>query len=700
MFTVILLTEAARAIYEPARNYFAPFVDEKRIAFCDWNQSSDALGLADAVPQLPDVIRGRSAWRAVVVDHPRLSPEGRDAENPFDFDGNHDVDVGMADSEHALIRLSHILLGYPQLAARNFEPYLQYEDADTGEIRADSPRVLLEEHFAQTGEKPDFEWDADRSDADWFALATGKFGSVHNNVRRLFREVEHSDEQQVAHAELVERYRMKEVRPSEVIFVSTRADIQVDEKAALKRAWRTGAEQKASRFVERNDYPPMSRFSVYELVEEENSGYEQDLLRFWLSVLTVATNLLPPGSFQSDRLYQLGVELGTARLSEMLNAHLSSLAMVRDHLDRLIRTPLRPPEMSVQELLAPVETNVAFDDLGGSELMVDPYGYGLASDHPRREHVRWREDVSQAASEAKLFLRKPRRVVARAVTRTRELALIEEDAVSLNEIERDELDEELTRRLRSLVNPTTANLLDRNRLQRVIDREDRSVTGYMMQRMSARTIGIASGLALGIWLATLVPYLLQAGRRGPESLVDAVLISLLVLLVVAGAALGTLLLLRWRLHTRIRRFNDGVHAEVTDVHLGAKSFAEFLSKFVTFRRGAARLHDAGLAQEAQVARLRRMRRLREFVGQKIDQEKSIVTSLGAALNVQRTSRGLVDFDPDDEASVRSLFRFPTGDSEIEFNESGDRVRAPYDFVTGLALHQVTVFEPSTGEETS
>lgn len=695
VFTVILLTDAAREIYDQAKDYFAPFEEAGLIAFCPWNQSPDAVGLRGALPELPDIIQGKSAWRAVVVDHPRRGPDGgRDAENPFDFAGNDDVGLTLTDSEHALIRIGHVLLGYPHLSARSFEPYLQYEDADTGHAVAGAPQELLRAHYDRLGEQPAFSWEVPRSESEWFALATSEFGVIHNNVRRLFREVEQSDEDRTAHAALTARYQMKEVRPSEVVFIATRADVEEDEKAVLARAWRTGTEQNASRFVERNDYPPMSRFAVYELLEEENSGYAQDLLRFWLSVLTIAINQLPPGSFQSDRLYRLAVEFGTDGLSEMLNTHLSSLAMVRDHLDRLIRTPLRPPEVFVQDLLAPVETAVVFDDLGGAELYAQTHGYGLASDRPRREITRWREDVGEAAAEAKLFLRRPRRAVARAVASTRELAALQEPALTLSDIERDELDEELTRRLRPLVVPATAELLDRHRLQRVIDREDRSVTRYMLQRMTGRTIAVALGAVAGIWGATLAPYLIQAGRRGAEVFVDAALVSVLILAIIAGTTMGMLLLFRSRLRHRIRQFNAGIDEEVADVRTGASRFAEFLSRFATYRRGAARLRDAGRARDAQSDRLRRMRFLRQEVGEKIDQEKGIVLGLGAPVNVHRTSRGLVDFDPDDDDSVRRLYRFPTGETEIEFNDSGDRIRAPYDFITGVALHRLSVFEPA------
>ena len=71
-----------------------------------------------------------------------------------------------------------------------------------------------------------------------------------------FREVDYDAEDRRRHRELRTRYEMKEVRPSEVVFITTRAPVEPDSKAMLLRAWRTEPEQSAARFVDRNDYRP------------------------------------------------------------------------------------------------------------------------------------------------------------------------------------------------------------------------------------------------------------------------------------------------------------------------------------------------------------------------------------------------------------------------------------------------------------
>ncbi|MGO2634495.1 MAG: hypothetical protein ACTH9H_12180, partial [Galactobacter sp.] len=513
VFTVILLTEAAKKIFEPARIYFAPFEEAGLIAFCEWNQSPEARRLSEAVPQLPEIIAGKANWRAVVVDHPRGDPgedriSRRDQENPFDFLDNVSPELSLEDSKHALIRISHLFLGYPQMTVKAFEPYLRYEDDNGDEHYADVEEAwqICRRDFeeSRSGKMAlEFEGTELRKDEDDRVLnrAAMILQRRHNRVQRQFHQIEYSPDEVKRHQELTDRYRMREVRPDEVVFLSTRPSAEEDDKAVLKRAWRAEDDLLPSRFIERNDYPPMSRFAAYELLDEENSGYGQDLLRFWLSVLTLAMNQVPPSSLQAERLYHFGVEFSTDSLADMLNAHLSDMAMVRDHLDRLIQAPRRIPEMEVSELLEPAVAHVSFEDLGGADLAVSRNGYGLAADRPRDEHAHWTEQMHRVNSEAGLFMRRPRRAVTRSVYQARELARVtDEETVTLNDIDREELVDEMNRQMRSLVVPATNDLLDPKRIERAIDKGDRTVRSEITQRMRLRTILISAAVAFGIWV--------------------------------------------------------------------------------------------------------------------------------------------------------------------------------------------------------
>ena len=706
MFTVIMLRDSERAIFEPARVYFEPFEEAGVIGFARWNQSERALRMEDALPDLREIIKGKKNWRAVVVDHPRSStpssPAGeRDDENPFDFLDNQQVALSLAHSKQAVIRLAHLLLGYPQMSAREFEPYFQYQHSDSGAVIQGDPKQLVLDFLRESSPGAELEYEGVEYDNEqWFSLAMAKISPVHHHVRRLFHETKYSAEEVQRHRELSEHYAMKEVRPSEVVFIATRAGMLEDDKALLKRAWKTGQEQNASRFVERNDYPPMSRFATYELLEEENSGYEEDLLRFWLGVLTVAQNLMPPGGFQAERLYLMSIQFDPARLGDTFNAHISQLAMVRDHLERLIEAPVRPIDLQSEDVLTPVEVNVVFDGIGQHLLEAPLSGWGLASDRPQDEGRRWASEMKRISAEASLFVKRPRRMVARAVFSARELVGMRQgEPLSLTQFEREDLDERLARQLRALVVPATSELLNEDRLQRIIAQSDEHVRHRILQRMKSPTIWMSSLLGLGIWLAAFLPYLIQSWGAGADALVAGLFVTVAVLGCIAATGLVTLIVFRMLLRARMIEFNRRTKQEVDAVRSGGLRFSDFLSQYVTYRRGAARLRGASQASELRQARLRRLRRLRDRVVRHIDDEKRIVQILDVPLEVHRTSKGLVDFDPDDQRMERMLFRLPVGDGLVPFNESGEHIAAPYDFITEFSLSRLMLFEHSESSDT-
>ena len=88
MFTVLLLSDAAKPTFQNAEEYFEPFQEAGELAFCAWDQSFGARSLSEAVPDLSEDHRGKEAWRAIVVDHAADlgdAAESRDPENPFDY---------------------------------------------------------------------------------------------------------------------------------------------------------------------------------------------------------------------------------------------------------------------------------------------------------------------------------------------------------------------------------------------------------------------------------------------------------------------------------------------------------------------------------------------------------------------------------------------------------------------------------------
>ncbi|MFT4280333.1 hypothetical protein [Microbacterium sp.] len=691
MFTVVILSDSARRIFPRSEAFFAPFVERGEIAFCEWHDTArHARTLSDVLPDLAEAITGKSAWRAVVVDH--LTPgdlDRRDPENPFDYTDNDDPDLGFAESPHRLVEVAHWLLGYPSLTATQFSPVVVWR-GDDGRLHRESPEVDL------AGRSPS---ERDAALAAAAQRLAGERQQRYTDVAVQYEEIPHDPALVAEHRRLSDKYRMKEVHPSEVAFVCTRPRTDDDETAQLRRAWQIGSERDSSRFVERNDYPVASRFAVYDLLNSENSGYAQDELRFWMSVLTLATNELPPGAFQADRVYELGVVIDEQRLGGMLTEQVSRLTAFRDHVDSLIRRPPRPPETDARTLLTEQPVAVEFDQLGGSDVAVSATGYALASDIPRHEPSFWAHDIDAASGRALQFFRRPRRILARAVfdARRRARSFLDEDQV-VNDIEREELEEELLRRVQGLAVPATTEILRRDRLTSLLEEHRSGVARHIAGRMRLGTVAGASLLVLLVWLGAFVPYLVQAAGKGGDALVWSVFTVAAVIVVLAAVALLTLDVMRRRLVSRVRRVNEDLQAFAARVNDGAKVFGEYLTGLTTYMRARSILIGSQRWQDREAQRLRRLIAVRDNAAESISVQRDILHSLGIPPDVRRLNLALSEVDELSPRQIRSYFRFPTGDRAAVLNDSGQTVAAPYDFITALLVERVRLFERASAPE--
>lgn len=679
MFTVILLSDSAKEILNGARDYFKPFEEKGLLTFCDWvesdkNARSDGKHqtLYDVLPDLAEAIRGKPRWRAIVVDHVRgvAAEQGRDPENPFDFVANQSTALALEPSPYALVRLSHVLLGYPHLPAKDFRRLLLYKDEDGNEQELPTDQT----------------WSGATVEVD-------DGGSARFEERVHFEEVPYEQEELEKHRALVDLYRMKEVHPSEVIFVATRDTVHADDSEALSRAWQIQDELTGSRFVERNDYPPKSRFAVYDLLEEENSGYEKDLLTFWLGILTLSTNQLPTSSFQAERLYRLEVETSGKELAHMLNKHISVLVTVRDFLDRRIHHAGRTYALEVADLLTPVSVRVPFDDLGGNNLGITDRPKGLSRDYPTNETTWWEGQTRNLEREVDTFMKKPRRAVQRSVGEARaKMGANGEPEEMIDEITLDELEEELDNRLEDLVTPTTADLLDKRDFKQTIEAGTSSIRSHIAQRATLGSIGMVAA-AVGIaWLVVFLPYLFTAWGRGSAALGGSGLTILIIVVTLVIAGLATLYFMRWRLLKMIEGMNQAILHKAAQVGAAGDAFASFLSAVATYSRGRELVRGTELALANQREQIRQDEILQRRIVAEIDQEKEVVRSSGTALKVVLDHGYITSFDPSNPRDVENLFRYPVTAHEIPFGNTGEYIVAPYEFIRELALLHLPVWE--------
>ncbi len=317
MHTVIILNEHSSRLLKDFRFLFRPFIDEGEISFCDWNTSGTDLN--EAVPNLYKVIKGKPEWRAIILNTEHESEDAKcygSFENPFDFSENFAPGEIPAESPVPLIRLTHMLSGYPRHVVSGFEEAFEYLDYRDGRVK----RIRTAKHTREDG-FPD-------------EKLQKVLDNYKDSLKRVYLEEEITDEVREAIRRLSEKYNFLDSRPRELYLIATRKHQETD--AAIHSAWTAPFEVNSDDFCHDNNYPDDCRFVCYDITNRENSSYLKELLEFWTAVLSVAINTIPASALQAYRLYQLGIELSTEELERTLNEHLDKMEaaynLVQEHL--------------------------------------------------------------------------------------------------------------------------------------------------------------------------------------------------------------------------------------------------------------------------------------------------------------------------------------------------------------------------------
>jgi len=700
VFTVIVLSRTAQRRFDEWKEIFLPFIEDGRIAVTDWTHPNTPSDLARAIPGLAEAVKGHDEWRLLVVgtgSEGAFGQEASDPANPFDFVGNWAVNqpegedhwsLNLEDSPYPLVRLTHMVMGYPEMGTKTFFADPSYWDPKLQERIYESSYV---EEKAKEGV----------SEEDARKEFRAQLPSRHD-VQTHYHQDDYTDEEQKRYRELIRRYEVKQTRPDELVLLSVRDPVVSRPTDELREAWlrgsqsslwQRGAKGEQSRFVDRNDYHPSARFVLFDRPPEDHAAYDLGELRFWLSVLAIAINDIPASSFQAERLYKIDVDVDAEGLSETLNAHLGKLAAARDHLDRELRRPMQVTRLEIEEVLQPKQVYVSFDHLNGDELSVPSEGYGLSRNRPTDEMGRWNDAYLNLETSVEVFNRKPKRVLAQAVEMTRETRLNPTlPSELMSDIEREELEEELANRIQALASATTRDILDRRRLDEILKRQREEIRGAIRQRMSSGTIAMASSLVAFVWLAAFLPFLIQAFQGGGVAVAESFLVFLVILGVLFTAGLIVLLIMRKALQDRIRDFNQELKNYVHSVKAGASAFADFLSGIATYMHGRAILDDQD--RQRRAGRRYRLKMLANLavIKSTIAREKSLIKSVGRTVEIRRLNTGTSEFEPWRDDSLSKLLTLPVAPGQCEFNNTGEYLDAPFNFVDRLSLTPTVVRE--------
>lgn len=680
MHTVIILSKHSSDLLREYRYLFQPFVDKGAISFCDWNESG--TDLETSVPDLYKQIRGKVDWRTVIVSAEPVYGNRKgpvpDEKNPFDFPAEAAKaaeDAVPQDSAIPLVRLTHMICGYPAAPVKNFEEAYEYVDVETGVTHRVRASELSREEFYALSEQ------------------------YRDGLRPIYLQERVSEEAEKARKALEEKYTFSDVRPQEVYLFSLRR--HPDDENYIYESWKSPFEMESSDFSRRNNYPGICRFICGDITNPENSRYTRELVEFWMGILTVAVNHIPASILQAYKLYRMQIEVSKEELGETLNQHLNKMEAA----SAFVQTRLgMKPENAFEDGARIVEKQripVIFTEVSGKDLYISTKDIGLSRDCPADELMYWNTSVREKSDNVERYLKMPRRAVDRAAAQVKSRAeSFFDEEYELDRFQIEELEEELDTLELQILTSDTRSTVDGKQIQKKVNEIDRKVKKDIAVRMR-RGVVISTGvLILLVYLMGYIPYMFNSLRNGGGAFAGALGISLGATLIVAIGGIVALVLLRKQIVASMERFNDLMRSVVNSVNTSAHKYEEYFSTLCTYMKAQSIYAGVTKRKDAVSARVQKLRTHKQALRTTIARDEELAAAFGIRRAAAFEKNVTRFFDEDKVSKDNRLYYYEIdgGKTEIPLNTAGDMIWAPYKFIAGLKIEREDLYEDVKGEE--
>ena len=419
MFTVLIAEkEHIQAIQQDNRLFFEPFLDNKELAFCEWNPAGQ--NLLDSVPGLMDIVGRRKQWRAVVINN--VTEQTKKFRNPFDMvDFSSLAEIQEPDRQ-------------PEVESV-LQPWVE-----AWETYHDRLCRAKEEIFKSALELPLQKlstWLCYRPEDFVFRDVEEKYDDIHDWALMMLGRDELKPS---ARLELMERNQYKwELRKKELLrreFVAGEylniaypqemhcISIRTTDKNFFDpdAYWTVRRESEYSAFADRNMYFDKMRFMVFDLYPETHRDFRTDYIRFLATVLVYVSNPVPPSAMLARRLYNLETETDDTPLCTMVTSYdrkLSATAEVIENEMEKIRgeIPDSLTDKAAEELFCqPTDVTVVLDRSCDPAKILAEKDYGLFFDSPENELDKWKRSYRNSREHLTYVAKQQSRSVRKSVT--------------------------------------------------------------------------------------------------------------------------------------------------------------------------------------------------------------------------------------------------------------------------------------------
>ena len=572
MFTVLIAEkEHINAIQQGNKLFFEPFLENKELAFCEWDPAGQ--NLQDSVPGLVDAVGRRKHWRAVIINNCTI--KASKMRNPYDV------------VDHSALAA----LQAPDSQPKDDEPWEKWEadwkayyDAVTEQKRSiyqnalEQPLQKLatwlcfrQEDYIhnEVKEKQDIQ--------DWAMVMIGRDDLKPSVKLEMLEREQYKRElrmkEQLRRAFLAEKY-LNIAYPSEVYCISPRAaeNNYFDPDAY----WNIRQDSEYSTFADRNMFFDRMRFMVLDMLSYSHRNFRADYIRFLATVLVFISNPVPGSAMQARRLYELEVKTDDAPLCTLVTSYDKKLAATFDVIEsemEKIRSEI-PEELTdkaaAELFCTPKDVTVQLDASCDPEKVFAETDYGLFFDRPEDEHHKWNRDHQTSEKALAYIVKQQTRAVRKSVIQMHMSSEMTDVNVSrLTPLQLDDIREFTDLAEDEMIASIPTDLTDAAQYTQRLSKEAEAVKKAVGRRMRKKTTATLGILCLSLYFLCLLPFLLNNGMT-PKMVTTAVILSLGMILLLAAVLVVALFFLRTSVVNAVKAYNQAAQEVMGDIRANMK----------------------------------------------------------------------------------------------------------------------------------
>jgi hypothetical protein len=730
-------------LFDKYKRLFAPFLTGRggSVCQCQWDETGDKI--IEAVPDLYGSIKGHPEWRAIIL----INPERNDllpfsSNNPFDFYHNRNKELLIQENKSPLVRLTHMLAGFPSLGVKSYETGYCYRDEKTGTYKEcmykgklllqsyveklvdEAAYKKFEEKYREKSHDTDFQQEVEEYKYKIRKNFEDKYiNKPGTEIKLKLVEVPYSPEERKIYETLTKKYTFSENRPTELLLLSTREIFAADDhetiRETVRRAWEFHDEEESSDFWK--IYPNTCRFMCYDLINPEHTLYQRELWRFFLLALTLAVNEIPSPALQAYHLYNADLNINSEYLRDVLDGHIENLLSVQAIIqERMQRVPKLTRDKE-KELVPTRNISVKFEDVDEGSVKADSDKLGLASDCPVPETKFWREYIQSTKQTIDNILSAPQEIVAAKALETRYAA----DTFSGNEQVLDRFQKErILKRISELepqvINTSVYGMLNADAYMAEMADAGAAVRKSLGLRLTKRNVLFISLSSLLVYLCGFLPYMVNSARIGRSAFGASFGLTVIALSLLTAGGLLVLWFLRRRLVKIFKTYNKTVRAIFDRVNKGAQVYANYFSGVCTYMYAKSLLSGVTLKRDNDHKEKKMLDAHLAFLEREIKAGKELCSLHGVPSNASSISNVFVDVsesvfsEPPSASHFYELVRYKSkntmkltassktqqpqnylyNDSHNEWDQydTGVTLDAPYSFIVSLNIAREEIYD--------